>query len=225
MPLPDDGGETFAKAERACHRHPNTGSDDLYRRSLFACTVGAREGLGTDARCLWRENDPHRGLFDGHVPFVAGDVPIELVVILEKFQSVAHAVRQDERAGGIGRAGNPDLKIPVVPLPAAFEFKRCSRFICDGDAIQQEAVIEALRGPIFDGNQALDAVPCAFEAGADRLRDEQVAAGEDLEFDVESAEHERTGCRRQELAEGEEAEQGDDEQARRKPWTSPGAPV
>ena len=50
-----------------------------------------------------------------------------------------------------------------------------------------------------------------------------VAAGQDLKLNVEPAEHERTGCRREELAEGEEAEQGDDEQARRKPWTSPGA--
>lgn len=32
-----------------------------------------------------RENDPHGSLLDGHIPFVAGDVPIEFVVILENF--------------------------------------------------------------------------------------------------------------------------------------------
>jgi hypothetical protein len=144
-------------------------------------------------------------------------------VILEKFQPVSHAILQDERAGGIGRAGNPDLQIPVMPLPAAFECEGSALFVRDGDSIQQEAVIEALRGSIFDGNQPLDSVPCPFEAGADGLGDQQVAAGQDLKLNVEPAEHERTGCRREELAEGEEAEQGDDEQARRKPWTSPGA--
>jgi hypothetical protein len=211
------------KPRGACHGHLHAGPDNLYRRCRLACPVGACEGLGADTRRLRRQDDSYGSLFYGHVPFVAGDVPVEFVVIREKFQPVSHAILQDERTGGIGRAGNPDPDVPVMPLPVAFECERSALLVGDGDSIQQKTVIETLRGLIFDGNQALDSVPCPFEPGADGLRHQQVAAGQDLEFNVEPAEHERAGCRREELAEGKQTEQGDDEQVRGMPRSLPGA--
>ncbi len=69
------------------------------------------------------QEDFRAGVVDGNVPFVAGHVPVQFVVILEKFQAVADAVMQRDRAGGIGGIVDVDFPFQVMALARGFNFQ------------------------------------------------------------------------------------------------------
>ena len=189
---------------------------------LFVRAIGSGEGLGTDAGRLRRKEDAYGSLLDGDIPLVAGDVPIQLVMVLEKFQAVPDKVFQHEGAGGICGAGNPDPEVPVMPLPAAFEFERGALLVRHGDAIQKQSVVEPLRSTIFHGNQPLDTVPGAFEARADGFRHEQLAAGQHLQLHIETTQHKGTRISRQEAHGFNEAQEDQAGENVDEMWTSSG---
>ena len=79
----DHAGDTLVEAERLRHRDPDGGAVDHDVRILGGGSVGAIEGDGAHVRGRGRKLDARGDRLDRHVPFVAGEVPVELVVILE----------------------------------------------------------------------------------------------------------------------------------------------
>ena len=61
------------------------------------------------------------GRLDRHVPLVAGDVPVQLVVLVEEPQAVRHAVSQPDGPRRVLGARHPDLELAVVALAAALD--------------------------------------------------------------------------------------------------------
>ena len=61
---------------------------------------------------------PHAGfdLVDHEVPAVAGDVPVEFVVLLEELQAVGDGETYGEGPGHILSPGNPDFQFPVCTV-------------------------------------------------------------------------------------------------------------
>jgi hypothetical protein len=49
------------------------------------------------------------GGFDGDAPLVAGDVPVEFIVVVEEFEGVGDGVMNGNGAGGVVSAGNEDF--------------------------------------------------------------------------------------------------------------------
>ena len=88
----DSDGEAFMHGKRAAGLHVHAGADD------FNCGIGARgairarEGFGAEIGGGCGKNDVRARGFDGDGPLVAGDIPIELVVIVEEFQGVGNGV-------------------------------------------------------------------------------------------------------------------------------------
>ena len=91
---------------------------------LRARTVCPGEFKRADSRHARRQQDLRAGVLDRDVPFVAGHVPVEFVVIFEKFQAVADAVMQNDGADGIGCVIDVDLPFQIVPLARGFDFER-----------------------------------------------------------------------------------------------------
>ena len=170
--VPRDGhGDAFAEVQRPRgfdgQRRP--GLRDGGRRLLRA--VASREGVGPDSGDVRRQVNHGPRPLDWHIPLVAGDVPVELVVLVEELQPVAHAVAHHGGLHRVLRAGDPDLQLPVVPLAARFVPKRRPGPVRDRLDVQAEVVGEALGRPVFDRDRAIEAVPRPGEARPDRLGD------------------------------------------------------
>ena len=123
-------------------------------------------------------------IVDGHVPFIAGDVPIEFVVIGEELHGFLHAVVKDDRARGVHRVGNVNLVFQVLRLAAGFVAERGAGIIGDAHHVEVERVIEAVV-IVLDGNGAVEAVPRALEVREDRFSDIHGAIGKDGDFGFE----------------------------------------
>ena len=77
----------------------------------------------THSRGAGREVDDRGDRFNRHLPPVAGDVPIQLVVLVEEAEGVRHAVLQLDGPRRVHRARDPDLQLAIVALAAGFIFR------------------------------------------------------------------------------------------------------
>ena len=107
--------------------------------------------------------------FDGNVPFVAGHVPVKLVVIVEEADRVEHAVTDDDGARGVFRIRHVNFEFGVAALAALLVFERMAVVVGDAERLEKKRVIQALRRGVFDRNGAIDAVP--VRAGELRVND------------------------------------------------------
>src|SRR5216684_1067671 len=117
--------------------------------------------------------------FNGYFPFVAGDIPVQLVVILEEPQRVQDAVTQNHRARGIFGVGHGDLEPEVTALAGLFVLERSGVIIGDGERLEEKRIVEALRRFVFDGNDAKDSVVGANESNVYDFSDFDGAVGID----------------------------------------------
>src|SRR5208282_6304127 len=115
------------------------------------------------------------GVIDGDGPIVAGHVPVELVVLIEKARAVAHAVGDLNRARSIDRVGNVYLQIAVGAGSRRIVFELAAVFVGDAEDVHEELVVRAVRSGIFDGNRAVYAVPLADENQSDGFVDQSAA--------------------------------------------------
>ena len=71
-----------------------------------------------------RQQNLRAGIRQRDVPFVAGHIPVQFVVILKKFQAVADAVMQVNGAHHVGGIIDVDFPFQVVALVRGFDFQR-----------------------------------------------------------------------------------------------------
>src|SRR3982074_3764522 len=76
------------------------------------CSIYAGKCLRSQRAC-GGSREVHRGagVIDRHWPVVAGYVPIELVIVIEKARSVAYAVGNLNGARAVHRVGNVDFQV------------------------------------------------------------------------------------------------------------------
>ena len=69
-----------------------------------------------EARDTSRQFDVRRNGFDGNVPFVAGRIPVKLIVVVEEAERVEDAIANDHSARRIVRIWHVDFEFRVTPL-------------------------------------------------------------------------------------------------------------
>ena len=141
---------------------------------------------------------------DGDVPFVTGDIPVELVVIFEESNGVEDAILEDDGFRGVLRAGYPNFELQHAAVAFLFVFQGMAIVIGDGDGLEEKRIVEVLRRVVLDRNGAVDAVPGADEAGFDDFGDVDRAVGiyRDGYIETLNREFARLGRRRDEQREG-----------------------
>ena len=133
------------------------------------------------------KNNAGAGGLDGYVPLVAGNVPIELVVIFKKFDGVGDGVLDGDGLNGIIGVGDVDFEFAVMAHAAGIEFEAVAD--CVGDIFhgEKQGVVQALRSTILDGNGAIQAVPgSADEVGFDFFGDIDGAVTGDDDVGIEA---------------------------------------
>ena len=99
------------------------------------------------------------GMIDRHRPVVAGDIPVELVMIFEIADTVANDVVDFYRARGIYSVGDENFQIAVAAGSFGFVFQLLTGAVGDRGDIQKQRVVRASRPRIFDWDGAVNAVP------------------------------------------------------------------
>src|SRR5208283_299245 len=157
----DGEGEPLVNTKGSGGVDVHAGADDFGGGVAAGGAEGASEDVGADVGSGGRENDVRASGVNGDVPEVAGDVPVELVVVVEKAQGVADDVINDDRLSGIVRVGNKDFEFTVLAFTAGLEFQLVAVAVGDAADIEKEAVVQAAGADIFNGDGAVDAVPGA----------------------------------------------------------------
>ena len=121
--------------------------------------IGAGEDIGADVGGAFGKNNARAGGLDGDVPLVAGNVPIELVVILEETQGVGNGVFNGDGLRGVVGIGDVNLELAIVAYAAGLEFEAVAVGVGDGFDVEKQRVIEPLRCDVFDRDAAVQAVP------------------------------------------------------------------
>jgi len=57
--------------------------------------------------------DAGAGVLDGNGPIVAGDVPVELVILVEEARAVAHAIGKLNCARGVDGIGDVNFEVVI----------------------------------------------------------------------------------------------------------------
>ena len=78
--------------ERGVGLDVDAGAGDFGGSFAARRAIGAGEGFGAEIGGAFRKDDVRAGGLDGDGPLVAGDIPVELVMIVEKLQSVGDDV-------------------------------------------------------------------------------------------------------------------------------------
>ncbi len=178
--------QALAEGKRAAHAELHGVAGDLNIGVLLARAIGTGEARRAQAGDAGGEHDPRASRLDGEFPFVAGNVPVELVVVLEELEAVEHLVVQVHGAGGVSRAGHIDLEFAVVALAARLVLQRVVVFVRDADDVEQQRIVEALRRLVLDRDGAIDAVARCRKARSDHFGNVESAVRQDRRFDVEA---------------------------------------
>ena len=132
---------------------------DIEFRVSGARAVSAGENGGANVGAPAGRMMLARADFDGHVPLVAGDIPVELVVIVEKSDGVGDRVIDGDGLDGVVGVGDVDFEFAVVPDAAGIEFEAVAAAVGDVFNAEKERIVQALRREVFDGDGAIQAVP------------------------------------------------------------------
>ena len=121
--------------------------------------------------------------FNGDAGLVAGDVPIEFVVIVEEFEGVGDGVVDGDGAGAVVGVGDIDFQVKVMAFAAGLIAELGAGFVGDVFDVEEKRIVQAAWAGILDGNVAVDAVPgAADELESDVFGNVDGAAGEDGDF-------------------------------------------
>src|SRR5208282_1737818 len=89
----DVDGDAAAHGKRTGGFEKNVGAFDFGGRIALLGAVGAGEGLSAQpSGGIFGQGHEGRGVVDGNGPIVASHVPVELVVTIEKADTIAHGV-------------------------------------------------------------------------------------------------------------------------------------
>ena len=175
-------------AERAGGINVNAGTIDFGGGVAGRGAIRARKGSGAKVGDIGWEDDMGAGGLDGIVPLVAGDVPVELIMIVEETEGVGDDVLDGNSAGGVVGIGNKDFEFAVLAFAAGFKFQWATLFVTDGFHVEKEAVVHAAGTSVFDGNIAINAVPGAADKFAgDIFSDINLAIGGDDDVRIKSS--------------------------------------
>ena len=106
-------------------------------------------------------------VIDWYRPVVAGHVPIKLVEFGKMPDAIFHPVADVHFPPRIHRAGNVNLQVPVAVLVAGFVLQLVAAVVGDGDYIEIQREVRALRAGIFNGDVAEDAVKFSHKDAGD----------------------------------------------------------
>ena len=124
--------------------------------------------------------------FDGDAGLVAGNVPIEFIVIVEEFEGVGDGVVDGDGAGAVVRVGDVDFQVEVVALAAGFKAEFGAGVVGDVLDVEEKGVVQAAGSGILHRNVAVDAMPWATdELEGDVFGDVDGAVGHDDDFGEE----------------------------------------
>src|SRR5437660_2444420 len=165
-------GQTAAHGERiGCFENSvralDLGSSFMSRRS-----IGTGKGLCAQrAGSIVREVHESAGMIDGNRPVVASHVPVELVVVVEETNAVAHGVVNLDRLGGVHRIGKINLQIAITVERVRLVFQPGSAAVRDAPDIHEQRVVRAAWAGVLKGDGAMNPVPFADEHQGDELAD------------------------------------------------------
>jgi len=115
------------------------------------------------------------GVLDGNGPIVAGDVPVELVVLVEEACAIAHAIGKLNCARGVDGVGDVNFQVAIGAGSGGVVFESGAIFVGDAGDGDEELVIRAVWAGILDGNGAVNAVPLSDENQRDGFVDQSAA--------------------------------------------------
>src|SRR5262249_50691327 len=155
----DGNGKAFANVQRNRGVQVDAVADDFRAGVASSRAVGAGEGVRADIGGAFGKNNVRAGGLNGDGPLVAGDIPIEFGVILEKAQGIGNGVANVDGLNGVVRIRNVDLQLAVVALAGGFVLEFLTVGIGDAFDGEKQRIVEALRGDVLDGDGAVQAVP------------------------------------------------------------------
>ncbi len=126
---------------------------------------------------------------DGHVPLLAGDVPVELVRVVSGHEPLPDAVEDRESPGRVGRAGHPGLDPGVGAWVGHLGAEGTHGFVEDVHVVEPPYPLGAAAA-FPDPDPPVDARVAPAERQRDRLADGEAPVGADLERDGEPVDRE-----------------------------------
>ena len=85
------------------------------------------------------KDDVRTGLLDGNGPFIAGDIPVELVVVVEESDSVRDYVFDIDSASAVVCVGNIDFKFKILAIAAGFVFEFVAVLVGDMFDVEKQS--------------------------------------------------------------------------------------
>ena len=156
---PDHGGQPLVISQEMRHRDADDIAVDRDGRIAFGRAIHAVERDRPHAGCSGWKLDLRRGGANRHVPLVARDVPVKLVVLVEEPQPVCGVVAQHERSIGVRGTRDPHLVLDVRALPAGLRAEIPAGIIPGTLERHAECPVQALGRPVFDRDRAIQSVP------------------------------------------------------------------
>ena len=182
----DGDGEAFVIGERSGGADFDTVAGDFGSGVAIAGPVSARENVGADIFCFDGKGDGGGDRAQRNVPVVAGDVPVELVVIFEEAEGVGDGVLDIDGLDGIVGVVDEDFEMAIVADAGGFVLEIVAGGVGDTGNGEEEGIVHPLRGDVFDGDVAIEAVPgSADEVDGDGFGDVDGGVGEDGDLGVE----------------------------------------
>ena len=172
----DINGQPAAHGERVIALELGLAALGCGRRVPLRGTVHPREGLHAQRSGRgFRELNGRRGVINRYRPIIPRDVPIELVVIREEPSSVAHPVSDLDDLADIGRAGNVDLQVAILPRAGGIVLEVAALGIGDALNVDEQFIVRPVGPGIFNRNRAVDSVPLAHEDQGNALAHQRTA--------------------------------------------------
>src|ERR1700675_4459845 len=175
----DHGGEALVKCEGASGLNLDGVAINLDARILRARPENSGVGDGVEAGGTEGQFDMGACGVDGNGPLIAGDVPVELVVVLVKKYRVEEAITEHDGARGVLRVGEEDFEFDVAALTGLLELEGLVVVVGDGNRFEKKSVIQALRCGVFDRDGAKATLIGALEAELHNFGDFDGAVGVD----------------------------------------------
>jgi len=182
----DGDGDAFVIGEGSGGVDLHTVAGGFNEGIAGARAVGTGVDVGANILCRSGKRNAGGCGADGDSPFVASDIPIKLVMIIKKSEGVGNRVFDDDGLNGIVGIVDIDFEFAVLALAGGIVLHGLVSAVGDAVHGQEERVVHSLRGDIFDGNFAVQAVPgAADEICGDGFGDADGTVGKDSDLGVE----------------------------------------
>src|SRR6266404_6960296 len=162
----DGDGQSFVQTQRLARTDFDAISGDVHVRILCTRAVGAGKHISANIRGALRKDDVRTGGLSGDVPSIAGHVPIELVVVLEKTKRIGNRIFYGNVLCGIVGIRNINLELTVMALAAGLVLESAAAHVDHALNIEKQRVIQPLRRNVFNRDRSIKPVP----GPADKMR-------------------------------------------------------